>query len=79
MNHLQMFRYVQENTDLFNYEVRSLMRSINNELDLNKMRSDLYLLIKFTELKMEDEKKYFDSTYSENLSNLLLTKQEDCL
>ncbi len=73
MNHLQMFRYVQENTELFNYEVRSLMRTINNDLDLEKMRKDLLLLLKFTELKMDDEHKYFDSNYTENLATLLLT------
>ena len=72
MNHLQMFRYVQENVDLFNYEVRSLMRTINNDLDLDKMRKDLLLLIKFTELKMEDEQKYFSHTCNENMKTLLL-------
>ena len=72
MNHLQIFRYVQENTDLFNYEVRSLMRTINNDLDLEKMRKDLLLLIKFTELKMEEEQKYYSHTYDESMKTLLL-------
>ena len=73
MNHLQMFRYVQENSDSFNYEVRSLMRTINNDLHLEKMRDDLLLLLKFTELKMKDERQYFDPSYADNLSTLLLT------
>lgn len=56
MNHIQMFRYVQENTTEFSYEVRSLMRTINNELNLEKMKSDLILLLNFTQQKINDEK-----------------------
>ena len=58
MNHLQLFKYVQENSDLFDYELRSMMRTINNSLDLEKMHKDLILLLKFIDLKREDEKKY---------------------
>ena len=54
MNHLQLFKYVQENHDKFNFEVRSMMRTINNETDLKKIKSDLLLLIKFVDLKIKD-------------------------
>lgn len=76
MNHMQMFRYVQGNMDLFDYELRAMMKTINNSIDLEKMRKDLLLLLKFTELKMQDEQKYFDSNYKENLSTLLLEHTE---
>ena len=54
MNHLQLFNYVQTEPDKFNYEVRAMMRTINNETDLRKMKSDLLLLLKFTQLKIND-------------------------
>ena len=76
MNHIQMFKYVQENDDIFNYDVRSLMRTINNSLDLEKMRKDLLLMLKFTELKIEDETKYFDSSFNPKNETLLLTNGE---
>ena len=71
-----MFKYVQENDDIFNYDVRSLMRTINNSLDLEKMRKDLLLMLKFTELKIEDETKYFDSSFNPKNETLLLTNGE---
>jgi hypothetical protein len=47
------------------------MKTINNELDLDKMKEDLILLIKFTELKIQDEKKHFDSNFSNELPLLI--------
>jgi hypothetical protein len=76
MNHLQMFRYVQENCDKFDYEVRSMMKTINNSTELEKMRKDLLLLLKFTELKIQDETKYFDSNFNVGLKTLLLEHEQ---
>ncbi len=64
-----MFKYVQENTDRFDYEVRSMMKTINNTLELEKMKQDLILLIKFTGLKIQDEEKYINN---DNIETFLL-------
>lgn len=75
MNHLQMFKYVQERPNEFSYEVRLMMKTINNELDLNKMKKDLILLLKFTELKLQDEIKYLDVS-DENIKLLCIGSEE---
>jgi hypothetical protein len=70
-----MFKYVQERPNEFSYEVRLMMKTINNELDLNKMKKDLILLLKFTELKLQDEIKYLDVS-DENIKLLCIGSEE---
>ena len=67
MNHLQIFKYIQSNPDLFSYELRALVRNINNEPDLEKMANDLRLALKFIEEKRKDEAKYCTKTDNEVL------------
>jgi hypothetical protein len=70
-----MFKYVQERPNEFSYEVRLMMKTINNELDLNKMKKDLILLLKFTELKLQDEITYLDVS-DENIKLLCIGSEE---
>ena len=55
MNHLSIFKYLSEEGSC--YETRSLIKWLNNELnDLNVIKQELLMVVKYLDLKMEDIK-----------------------
>ena len=72
MNHLQIYKHVQENNQKYSYELRSMMRALHTETDLQKVRNEIEILTKFIDAKIQDEQKANLAFDNEQLSRFLL-------
>jgi hypothetical protein len=71
MNHLQIYKHVQEDIQSYSYELRAMMRAFQQETDTHKCQRELEILMKFVNAKIIDESK-MDFIQGEQLSQYLL-------
>jgi hypothetical protein len=54
MNHITLFKTIQNNTKAYNWEVRTFMQHLNNRTDVASACSDAQMLLEFIERKQQD-------------------------
>lgn len=76
MRHLELFKYIQEDTEQFTFEFRSLARLINNDTHLEDTIRQLNAVIRFAITKLKDEKEFCSISNKENAEQYLLGSNE---